>query len=99
LEIFVALAVILLGTGLLWDRFRSSNIPERYLKITGLEAICQEYLDVIKHMNSGRFSLEELQELDSQRQWLHNEILRQLGLDRDHDFDVYAFAKQYLGWS
>jgi hypothetical protein len=44
-------------------------------------------------MNSGNFSIEEHHELDSQRQWLHNEILRQLGLDREDDFNMIEFAK------
>jgi hypothetical protein len=99
MEVWITLIVVFLGIGLLWDRFRSSNIPERYLKVPGLETLCQEYLETIKRMNSGQFSVEELHELDSQRQWLHNEILRQLELDRDDGIDVIEFAKKYLGWS
>jgi hypothetical protein len=95
----LTIIVLVVAAGMLWDRFRSSNIPERLLKVPGLETICQEYLDSIKQMNSGRLTTEELQELDSQRQWLHNEILRQLSYDRDSGLDVIEFAKKYLGWS
>ena len=49
-------------------------------------------------MNSGQFSIDEIQELDSDRQWTHNEILRRLGLNREDELDMERFAKRYLGW-
>lgn len=92
----VLVIILLLTSGLLWDRFRSSTIPERYLKIPGLETICQEYLDTIKQMNSGLYTTEEIYQLDSQRQWLHNEILFRLELERDSDLDVMSLRKNIL---
>jgi hypothetical protein len=101
MQFLIAVALVLaVGVGLwsLWDRFRPDDLPERLLKIPGLESICQEYLETIKQMKSGRFSTEEIHTLDSERQWLHNEILRQLELSRDDDLDVERFARRYLGW-
>jgi hypothetical protein len=98
--LIVVAFVLVVGIGLwsLWNRFRPDDIPERLLKVPDLDSICQEYLDTIKRMSSGQFSTEEIYVLDSERQWLHNEILRRLGLRRDDDLDMERFAKRYLGW-
>ena len=47
--------------------------------------LCREYLDLIEQMRSGRYSTAELHELDSQRQYTHNELCRLTGYDRTVD--------------
>ena len=92
--IIVVTMMILVG---LWDRFRRSTIADALLNTPGLDDICQEYLDTIARMSSGTVSMTILQALDSERQWLHNEILRRLGLDRSSALDVEEFARRYRG--
>ena len=96
--VIIGLVVVLLGLGVvsLWDRFRPDDLPERLLNVPGLEDLCQEYLDLIRRMNSGQFDLETLALLDSERQSTHEEILRRLGLDRSSNLDVERFARRYL---
>lgn len=50
-----------------------------------LLTLCREYLDLIDNMRSGRYTTEELHELDSQRQYTHNELCRLTGYDRSVD--------------
>lgn len=50
-----------------------------------LLTLCREYLDLIDNMRSGRYTTEELHELDSQRQHTHNELCRLTGYDRSVD--------------
>lgn len=50
-----------------------------------LLTLCREYLDLIDNMRSGRYTTEELHELDSQRQYTHNELCRLTDYDRSVD--------------
>lgn len=99
--IIIALVVLLvIGTGSfsLWDRFRHDDEPikEWMLKLEGLDGLCRDYLDYIKQMKSGRYDLETIRYLDSQRQVTHDQLLAYLELDRSDDFDMEQFAKRYL---
>lgn len=50
----------------------------------------KEYLDLIDSMRSGKFSTDEIRQLDSDRQWLHNELTRLTGLDPSEDMAAYC---------
>lgn len=55
-----------------------------------LVTLCRDYLDLIREMASGRYSTADLHTLDSDRQLLHNELLRITGLDPADDMAAYA---------
>jgi len=52
--------------------------------------LASEYLDLIEQMRSGGYTTEEIYQLDSQRQWVHNELLRLTGLDPADDMHAYC---------
>lgn len=53
-------------------------------------SLAKEYLNLIDHMRSGRFTTEEIHQLDSDRQWLHNELIRLTGLDPSDDMAAHC---------
>lgn len=55
-----------------------------------LFSLAKEYLDLIDSMRSGRYSTAELHQLDSDRQWLHNELIRLTGLDPADDMAAHC---------
>jgi hypothetical protein len=55
-----------------------------------LLSLAKEYLDLIESMRSGRFSITELHQLDGDRQWLHNELLRLTSIDPADDMAAYC---------
>lgn len=87
--------VALLTSGALWDRFRQDPPMERYLRTPGLVSLCEEYLGYVTGMTT-EHDQDVIRYLDSQRQVTHNELLRRLGLTRDHVFDMTRFARRYL---
>lgn len=57
---------------------------------SNLLSLAREYLHLIAEMSSGRYTVEELHQLDSDRQWLHNELVRLTGLDPTEDMHAYC---------
>jgi len=55
-----------------------------------LLTIAREYLDTIAAIGSGQYTTAEQYQLDSQRQWLHNELVRLTGLDPADDMVAYC---------
>lgn len=55
-----------------------------------LLSTAREYLDLIAASKSGGYTLEELYQLDSDRQWHHNELVRLTGLDPADDMVAYC---------
>lgn len=55
-----------------------------------LLALAREYLDLIAAGKSGGYTLEELHQLDKDRQWTHNELLRLTCLDPADDMAAYC---------
>ena len=55
-----------------------------------LLSLAREYLDLIAEMTSGRYPTAEIHQLDSDRQWLHNELVRLTGLDPADDMHAYC---------
>ena len=55
-----------------------------------LLSLAREYLDLIEQMRSGGYTIEEIRQLDSQRQWTHNDLLRLTGLDPADDMAAYC---------
>ena len=55
-----------------------------------LFSIAREYLDTVAAIASGQYTLAEQYQLDSQRQWLHNELIRLTGLDPADDMVAYC---------
>jgi hypothetical protein len=92
----IVLAFMLVAGRLLWDRYRRTDHMERYFLIDGLTTLCQEYLGYVTGMSSGQHDIETIRYLDSQRQVTHDQLLLQLGLTRDHVFDMTRFARFYL---
>lgn len=56
--------------------------------------LAREYLDVIANIRSGQFTTDEIYQLDSERQLLHNDLCRILGYDRN--VDMYRVAQMLL---
>ena len=56
-----------------------------------LISLCQEYVELVDNMRSGNFSLEEIRQLDSQRQTTHYELCRITS--KSHDEDMYTYAR------
>lgn len=56
-----------------------------------LISLAKEYCELVDGMRSGTFSLEELHELDSQRQTTHLELCRITGMS--HSADMYRYAR------
>lgn len=56
-----------------------------------LLSLCKEYIKLVDTMRSGQYTLEELRELDSQRQVTHNQLLELTDLEREDD--MYAHAR------
>lgn len=56
-----------------------------------LLSLCREYRETVDAIRSGRFSVEEIHQLDSERQGLHNELIRLTGYDRSAD--MYRVAR------
>jgi len=57
-------------------------------------SIAREYLETVDQIRSGRFSTEEIYQLDSQRQLLHNEMCRITGYSRN--IDMYRAARMII---
>lgn len=98
--VVIVIVVMLFGVRSLWDRFKNDNdygIEPWMLNTAGLDAICRDYLDLIKDMKSGQHDRDTIHYLDSQRQVTHDQILGYLELDRSSSLDVEEFAKRYLG--
>ena len=55
-----------------------------------LLTLAKEYLGLIEDMRSGRYTTAEIRQLDSDRQWLHNELIRLTGLDPSDDMAAYC---------
>jgi hypothetical protein len=55
-----------------------------------LLSLAREYLALIAEMSSGRYTTDEIHKLDSDRQWLHNELIRLTGLDPAEDMHAYC---------
>lgn len=55
-----------------------------------LLSLAREYLDTIAAIGSGRHTTAEQYQLDSQRQWTHNELIRLTGLDPADDMVAYC---------
>lgn len=55
-----------------------------------LLTLAREYLTLIADMTSGRYTTDEIRQLDSDRQWLHNELLRLTGIDPTDDMHAYC---------
>jgi hypothetical protein len=53
-------------------------------------SLAQEYLDLIASMRSGGYTTDEIHQLDSQRQWTHNELIRLTGLHPSDDMAAYC---------
>ena len=61
---------------------------------THLVDLCSEYIEYVDASSSGMYPLEDLHQIDSQRQVTHNEILRYTHQDRS--VDMYQFARVEL---
>jgi len=59
-----------------------------------LISLCQEYAELVDNMRSGRFTVAEIRELDSQRQNTHNELCRITG--KAHSEDMYSYARAVI---
>jgi uncharacterized UPF0160 family protein len=59
-----------------------------------LISLCEEYVQLVDAMRNGRYTSGELQQLDSQRQVTHNQLVQITGLD--HSDDMYAHARAVL---
>lgn len=55
-----------------------------------LLTLAREYLDLIANMSSGDYTTEEIRQLDSERQWTHNELIRLTGIDPTDDMAAYC---------
>ena len=53
--------------------------------------LAHEYLETVDQIRSGQFTTEEIYQLDSQRQLLHNELCRLTGYNRN--VDMYRAAR------
>lgn len=56
--------------------------------------LCREYIETVDAMRSGRYSTEEIHQLDSQRLLLHDELCNLLRVDRKTD--MYRRARAVL---
>lgn len=57
-----------------------------------LLSLCQEYIELVDMVRTGRYDADDWRELDSQRQVTHNQLLDITGLTRDDDMYAYARA-------
>lgn len=57
-------------------------------------SLAREYLETVDNIRSGRFTTDEIYQLDSQRQLLHNELCRITGYDRR--IDMYRAARMII---
>ena len=57
-----------------------------------LLSLCQEYIELVDTVRTGRYDADDWRELDSQRQVTHNQLLDITGLTRDDDMYAYARA-------
>jgi hypothetical protein len=55
-----------------------------------LLSIARAYIDLVNDMRSGRYTTEEVRQLDSDRQWHHNELIRLTGLDPADDMVAHC---------
>lgn len=56
-----------------------------------LVTLAREYIELVDAMRSGSYTTADLHELDSQRQYTHNELCRLTGYDRT--VDMYRAAR------
>ncbi len=56
-----------------------------------LVILAREYIELVDAMRSGGYTTADLHELDSQRQYTHNELCRLTGYDRT--VDMYRAAR------
>lgn len=60
-------------------------------------SLCREYLGLCSLMTSHHYhSDDERRALSSQRQWVHNELIRLLGPEYDRPFDMQAWAREQV---
>lgn len=60
-----------------------------------LISLAQEYVDLIDDMRSGSYTVEEIHQLDSQRQTTHLELCRITGKSHSDD-GMYSYARAIL---
>lgn len=61
-----------------------------------LQQMMREYIDLVDRMRRDRLHPDELQQLDSERQVLHTQILEMIGKTRGDIDDMYQHCKREL---
>lgn len=59
-----------------------------------LISLCRDYIDLVDGMRNGRYTTEEVRQLDSQRLVLHDQLCQHTGFDRS--LDMYAYARRVV---
>ncbi len=62
-----------------------------------LESLMREYIELVDQMMSSRLYPDQLRQIDSERQVLHEQLLQQPGLNRGDISDMYQYCKEHLG--